>query len=79
MFTTCFFPDIWKCCRSTNNDKEYWGSISGFNMSTSKKYKSSAFCRPNMACDSPVYLMTLAEIDHIARLNREYLKARFSE
>jgi len=48
-------------------------------MSTSKKYKSSAFCRPNMACDSPVYLMTLAGIDHIARLNREYLKARFSE
>ena len=48
-------------------------------MSTSKKYESSAFCRPNMAYDSPVYLMTLAEIDHIARLNREYLKASFSE
>lgn len=48
---------------STNESGEYWGNISGYNMSTSKKYKSAAFCRPKMAYDSPVYLITLAEID----------------
>ena len=48
---------------STNDAGEYWGSISGYNMSTSKKFKSAAFCRPNMQYDSPVYLITLAEID----------------
>ena len=48
---------------STNESGEYWGNISGYNMSTSKKYKSAAFCRPRMAYDSPVYLITLAEID----------------
>lgn len=46
-----------------NESGNYWGSISGYNMSTSKKYKSAAFCRPNMKYDSPVYLLTVSEID----------------
>ena len=48
---------------SPNEGGQYWGSISGYNMSTSKNYKSAAFCRPNMKYDSPVYLITLSEID----------------
>ena len=48
---------------SPNEDGNYWGSISGYNMSTSKKYKSAVFCRPNMKYDSPVYLLTVSEID----------------
>lgn len=48
---------------SPNADNAYWGSISGDNMSTSGNYKSGSFCRPNMAFDSPVYLITKAEIE----------------
>ena len=48
---------------SPNGSGEYWGSISGYNMSTSKNFKAAAFCRPKMAYDSPVYLITLSEID----------------
>ena len=48
---------------SPNNAGEYWGSISGDNLSTSKNYTSGVFCRPNMKYDSPVYLISLAEIN----------------
>lgn len=48
---------------SPNEAGRFWGSISGHNMSTSKQYKSAVFCRPNMKYDSPVYLITLSEID----------------
>ena len=48
---------------SPNESGAYWGSISGYNMSTSKKFKSASFCRPAMKFNSPVYLMTLAEVD----------------
>ena len=48
---------------SPNEAGEYWGSISGYNMSTSKKYKSAAFCRPAMKYNSPVYLISVAEIN----------------
>lgn len=47
---------------SKNKNNVYWGSISGFNMSTSDNYKDAAFCRPNMAADTPVYLISLSEI-----------------
>ena len=46
-----------------NANGQYWGSISGDNMSTSGNYKSGNFCRPNMAYDSPVYLISKAEIE----------------
>ena len=45
-----------------NNNKMYWGSISGYNMSTSNNFKAAAFCRPNMHYNDPVYLITLSEI-----------------
>ncbi|MBQ9583547.1 MAG: SusD/RagB family nutrient-binding outer membrane lipoprotein [Bacteroidales bacterium] len=48
---------------SANEAGEYWGSISGYNMSSSKKYKSAAFCRPAMKYNSPVYLITVSEIN----------------
>ena len=40
----------------------YWGSISGFNMSTSNNYKAAAFSRPGMTYNSPVYLISLSEV-----------------
>ena len=46
-----------------NEAGEYWGNISGYNMSTSKNYKSAAFCRPAMKYNSPVYLITVSEIN----------------
>ncbi|MCR5519877.1 MAG: SusD/RagB family nutrient-binding outer membrane lipoprotein [Bacteroidales bacterium] len=48
---------------SKNSSNAYWGSISGYNMSTSDNYKSGAFCRPNVAYDDPVYLISLSEIN----------------
>ena len=47
---------------SPNGNKQYWGSISGDNMSTSNNFKAAAFCRPNMKYSSPVYLISLSEI-----------------
>ena len=47
---------------SPNGNNAYWGSISGYNMSTSDNYKDAAFCRPNMKYDTPVYLISLSEI-----------------
>jgi len=41
----------------------YWGSISGYNMSVSNNYKSAKFSRPAMKYNSPVYLISLAEIN----------------
>lgn len=45
-----------------NNSGAYWGSISGYNMSTSNNYKAAAFCRPNVKFNDPVYLISLSEI-----------------
>lgn len=42
---------------------EYTGGVSGTNFSTSKSYQSDYFCRPKMAYNSPVYLITLSEIE----------------
>ena len=47
---------------TVNGNKQYWGSISGYNMSTSNNYKAAAFCRPNMHYSDPVYLISLSEI-----------------
>lgn len=47
-----------------NTDKgEYTGGISGTNFSTTSSYKAGYWCRPNMAYDSPVYLITRSEIE----------------
>ncbi len=45
-----------------NNNGIYWGSISGYNMSTSNNFKAAVFCRPNIKPTSPVYLISLSEI-----------------
>jgi hypothetical protein len=45
-----------------NSSNVYWGSISGYNMSTSNNFKAAVFCRPNMKYDTPVYLISLSEI-----------------
>ncbi len=47
---------------SPNGNGKYWGSISGYNMSTSDSYKDASFCRPNMSYNTPVYLISMAEI-----------------
>ena len=62
---------------SPNEAGAYWGSISVFNMSTSKTYKSASFCRPNMKYDSPVYLLTVSEIDFF--LSEYYRKVKNDE
>lgn len=47
-----------------NSDKgDYTGGVSGTNFSTTSSYKSGYWCRPNMAYDSPVYLITRSEIE----------------
>ena len=45
------------------NNSGYWGSISGYNMSTSENYKAAKFCRPNVKYNTPVYLISLSEIN----------------
>ena len=48
---------------SKNDAGAYWGGISGTNMSLSNNYKAGVFCRPNMAYNSPVYLITVSEVE----------------
>lgn len=48
---------------NANDDGNIVGGISGTNFSTSKTYKSSYFCRPKETATSPVYLITVPEID----------------
>lgn len=42
---------------------EYTGAVSGTNFSTTADYKANYWCRPNMAYDDPVYLITVSEIE----------------
>ena len=58
----------------TNGDDDFWGSISGYNMSVSDKYKDDAFCQPALTFDTPVYLITLSEIDFF--LSEYYRKVK---
>lgn len=46
-----------------NNGGQYRGGVSGTNFSTSSVYVSDFFNRPAMAYNSPVYLITTAEIE----------------
>ena len=46
-----------------NGSGEFTGGVSGTNFSTSANYKAAYWCRPAMAYDSPVYLITVAEIE----------------
>ena len=59
---------------SKNGSNKYWGSISGYNMSTSTSYKDAAFCRPNIKYDTPVYLISLSEINFF--LSEYYAKVK---
>ncbi len=43
--------------------REYQGGVSGTNFSTTASYKANYWCRPHKEFDSPVYLITLAEIE----------------
>ena len=46
-----------------NSDKgDYTGGVSGSNFSTSSSYKAGYWCRPNVAYDDPVVLISVAEI-----------------
>ena len=45
-----------------NGNGVYFGTISGYNMSTSNNYKAAAHCRPNVKFNDPVYLISLSEI-----------------
>jgi hypothetical protein len=46
-----------------NSSGEFTGGVSGTNFSTSANYKAAYWCRPVMAYDSPVYLITVAETE----------------
>ncbi len=47
-----------------NIDKsEYTGGVSGTNFSTTASYKANYWCRPHMEYNSPVYLITVSEIE----------------
>ncbi len=46
-----------------NSSGEFTGGVSGTNFSTTGSYKSSYWCRPKMAYNSPVYLITVSEIE----------------
>lgn len=48
---------------SKNGKGEYTGNISGTNFSTTNSYKADYWCRPIMSYDSPVFLITKAEIE----------------
>ena len=46
-----------------NNSGEFTGGVSGTNFSTTDQYKSGYWCRPAMAYNTPVCLISLAEIE----------------
>ena len=46
-----------------NSSGAYVGGVSGTNFSTSKNYLAAYWCRPAMAYDSPVYMITVSEIE----------------
>ncbi|MBR6182277.1 MAG: SusD/RagB family nutrient-binding outer membrane lipoprotein [Prevotella sp.] len=46
-----------------NSSGEFTGGVSGTNFSTTDNYKSAYWCRPKMAYNSPVYLITVAETE----------------
>lgn len=46
-----------------NVDKKYVGGISGTNFSNTKTYYSNKWCRPSMAYDSPVVLISQADTE----------------
>lgn len=64
-----------------NTDKkEFTGGISGTNFSTTASYKATYWCRPNMAYDSPVYLITKAEVEFfLAEYEARYGSASTAE
>ncbi len=64
-----------------NTDKgEYQGGISGTNFSTTASYKAGYWCRPNMAYDTPVYLITRSEIEFfLAEFEARYGSASAAE
>ncbi len=47
----------------TNSSGEFTGGVSGTNFSTTDDYKSAYWCRPKMAYNSPVYLITKSEVE----------------
>ncbi len=64
-----------------NTDKgEYAGGISGTNFSTTASYKAGYWCRPNMAYNSPVYLITRSEVEFfLAEYEARYGSASAAE
>lgn len=47
----------------TNGSGNYTGGVSGSNFSTSTQYKADYWCRPSMAYNSPVYLISRFEVE----------------
>ena len=52
-----------KAMFSPNNSGNYTGSVSGSNFSTSKTYTAAYWCRPLIKYNTPVYLITVSEIE----------------
>lgn len=46
-----------------NADGDYTGSVSGTNFSTTSKYKSTYWCRPNAHFDDPVVLISTSDVN----------------
>ena len=46
-----------------NDDGNFTGGVSGDNFSTTKKYKTVYWCRPNEKFDAPAYLITKSEVE----------------
>ena len=43
--------------------KEYTGGVSGTNFATTSSYKAAYWCRPRISNNSPVYIITVSEIE----------------
>ncbi|HRN15945.1 MAG TPA: SusD/RagB family nutrient-binding outer membrane lipoprotein [Xylanibacter oryzae] len=48
---------------AVNGSSKYAGSVSGTSLSTSKAYNATSFSRPAITYNSPVYLLTVSEIE----------------
>lgn len=48
---------------SPNSSNNYTGAVSGTNFSTTESYKSDYWCRPVVAYDAPVALISVSEIE----------------
>jgi hypothetical protein len=59
----CDDPRIESFFEPNSSKGEYTGGVSGTNFSTTASYKANYWCRPAIKNNSPVYIITVAEIE----------------